>query len=147
MELLEYKAELEETLWICWSLGHFAELTKKLWAWKWGPPPFWTQTWNSVFPDYGLKFWRIQFFFLLKFSICIGPMYGIINIFSFNQPLWLYIKFWFRDFNPFSYKNRTQKSCVSLLGNSQIATLNTCLWILIAAAAKNLVKSNNFWIP
>ena len=43
-------------------------------------------------------------------------MDGIINIFSFDKPLWIYSKVQFTDFNPFSYKKETQKSCVSALG-------------------------------
>ena len=51
---------------------------------------------NRFLPILGWKNSEIQKFFFLQISLFIGPIDGISNIFSLDQPYWLYSDFYLR---------------------------------------------------
>ena len=78
-------------------LGSFGFTRQKILVGKRGAHAFWDPDVrvpeNHVFAHFGVEKFQIRKFFFLQISIFVGPIDGINNIFSLNQPYWLYSDF------------------------------------------------------
>ena len=79
-----------------------------------GRPLFDLRHENHILAILAKKSFEIPKFFLPQISLFIGPIDGIINIFSLDQPYWLYSDFYLRAGIPLILDPKTKMAAVPL---------------------------------